>query len=814
MIPPLVPFSAAAPVRLYVTLILLALTALPPTATAQTPRTATVQGVVRDELTREPLEGAQVVVVEAQKGALTDLDGRFSIADVPVGTYSIKVIFIGYAERVVYEVRVDGGVSPLTLDLRPTNETEEVVINAQVFSRSSQELVSTRSIGLEQIQSNPGGNLDISRALTSLPGVGATPGFRNDLIIRGGAPNENVYYLDGIEIPNINHFATQGSGGGPQGMIPSNLIQRVNFQTSGFRAQYDNTLSSVLDFELMTGNTERFQTQLTVSGTEAGVQFDTPIGKKVTALFSARRSYLQLLFKGIGLPFLPNYWDFAGKVQWQISPKDQLTYIGIGAIDDFTRNRPDDATEEQLTILDGLPTIVQRSYTQGLVWRHLLPKGTFTVAVSRNELRNDVERYRPFVEPLQPILDYTSTEAENKLRLNVVQRWGRWEFNAGAVVQYAQFSANTTGLLLTPVITPDTSYAVEVPLQANGELNLVRYGAHVALSRDWLGSRLRTTIGLRTDMNNFTTDGNNPLEALSPRILLSYALSDKVSLNASTGIYHKLPSYTLLGYAENGVFVNRDLRYIPSTHAVLGIEYQPTPTLLTSIEGFYKLYDRYPVSSRNGLSIANTGGGFSLFGNEPVVPVGQGRAYGIELFAQKRLTKHLYGIASYTLFWSEFTGLDTATGNANSNYISSAWDNRHLISLTGGWRFGRNNSWEISAKLRMLGPTPFTPVDTAASLNTYPITGESQLDYARANTGSTGWFLQLDVRAEKRWTFNKWGLVLYLDIQNATGAENRSQDTFTLARAADGNFQQPYTARFLPNVNGTVLPSLGVRVRF
>jgi hypothetical protein len=776
---------------------------------------ATLQGTVRDELTREPLEGAQVLVVEAQKGALTDSAGRFAIRDLAPGTYSVRVQMIGYADLTLYEVRVQtGGNTPLTLDVRPTAETQEVVINAQVFSRSSQELVSTRSIGLEQIQSNPGGNLDISRALTSLPGVGAAPGFRNDLIIRGGAPNENVYYLDGVEVPNINHFATQGSGGGPQGMIPSNLIQRVSFQTSGFRAQYDNTLSSVLDFELAPGNSERFQTQLTVSGTEAGVQFDTPIGRRVTALFSARRSYLQLLFKGIGLPFLPSYWDFAAKVQVQLSPKDQLTYIGIGAIDDFTRNRPADATEEQLTILDGLPTIVQRSYTQGLVWRHLLPKGFFTVTASRNELRNDVERYRPFVEPQQTILDYASTEAENKLRLNLVQRWGRWEFTAGAVVQVAQFQAATQGLLLVPVFAPDTAYALEAPLQASGSLTFARYGAHVALSRDWAGGRLRSTLGLRTDMNTFTDKGANPLEALSPRLLLSYALSGKVSVNASTGIYYKLPSYTLLGYAENGTYVNRSLRYIPSTHAVLGLEWQPTPTLLASVEGFYKLYDRYPVSLRSGLSIANTGGGYSLFGNEPVAPVGQGRAYGVELFAQKRLTKHLYGIASYTLFWSEFTGLDTATGRPTPTFRPSAWDNRHLLSLTGGWRFGRGGSWEVSAKLRMLGPTPFTPVDTLASLALYPITGESQPNYARANTEQTAWAYQLDVRAEKRWSFARWSLVLYLDIQNATGSENRGPDNFTLARAADGSFVRPYAPRFLPNVNSTVLPTLGIRVRF
>ncbi len=777
--------------------------------------TGTLEGRVSDEITGEPLAGARVEIVETKQGALSDEDGRYQIRNVPLGTYTLRVSYVGYAEFVQYQLRLESGNTNYNVKLKELGtEVDAVVIRAAPFQRSSTELVSTRSIGVEQIQTNPGGNQDVSRALQALPGVGASIGFRNDLIIRGGAPNENVFYLDGIEVPNINHFATQGAGGGPQGLIPSYLIERVSFQTSGFGAQYDNTLSSVLDFDLQTANSERFQNLLTASATEFGLAFDTPIGKKVKLTSSIRRSYLDLLFKVIELPFLPEYYDVATKVDWQINPRTRLTYLHIGAWDNFKRNYPRDPDLETQAIIDALPGITQRTFTQGFNLKRSTKRGAVSLVLSRNFLFNTFERNKPLTDPAERLLDFESFEAETKLRINGIETRGPWEFRYGGVLQFAQFYVDSRGSVIIPVQLPDGSLTgFEQQIRQDDRLEFWRWGLHASLSRRF--RRFRSTLGLRTDGNSFTDTGNDLLATLSPRLSLAYALSERWTANASTGTYYKLPSYTVLGFAPDGQFVNSGAKYIESTHYVAGFEYKPADDWLFSLEGFLKAYKDYPVSLRSGLSLANLGSDFGIFGNEPVASVGRGRAYGVEFFGQKLLTDKLYGILAYTLFWSEFTGIDTATGRPNDRYIRSAWDNRHLVSLTGGYRFGRNKSWEFSARLRALGPAPFTPWNIELSRQTYPITGEGQLDWERLNTAETGWFSLLDVRIDKRWFFPRWSLNLFLDIQNATNNPNNGPPSFTLRRTSPTTFATgPDNWILLENAGASVLPSIGVRIKF
>lgn len=772
-------------------------------------QTGTLQGRVYDAVTNEPLGGATVQVPEVQKGAYADSTGRFTIRDIPLGTYTVKANYIGYAPNELFEIRLEAGVTQLDIPLRPQyDSTETIEVVTSGFNKGSQELVSTRTIGLEQIQSNPGGNQDISRAIQSLPGVTSPTTFRNDVIVRGGAPNENVFYLDGIEIPNINHFATQGSGGGPVGIINSNLLQSVTFQTSNFGAQYDNTLSSVLAFELKEGNRERFQTTFTVSATEAGLTFDTPIGNKVTALVSVRRSYLQFLFDAIGLPFLPDYWDVAGKLKWDINERNSLTYIRIGAIDDFSKNSLEDVDPEQAYVLDGLPSIVQNSYTQGVSWKHLMENGFLTLAASRSRIDNRVERFRPFTEDSIKTQDFQSLEAENKLRLNVTQRLGKWELIYGGVFQFIQVD-NESELLLG-IYNPQDSSITEQRVGSATDFTYFRYGVHAALSRAFFGQRLRTTLGIRSDMNSFTETGNEGWRTLSPRFSFAYALTDKFSLTGGAGIYYKLPPNTVLAYENDaGENTNDNVAYIRSTHYVAGIEYQPERSLLFSVEGFLKQYDDYPVSVRDGISLANLGGDFGVFGNENVVSTGQGRAYGVEFLAQKRLTNSLYGIASYTLYWSEF---DNGEG---TELVRSAWDNRHLISLTGGWRFGKNKTWELAARYRYLGGSPYTPYDLQASRQVYLVRGEGVLDYTRINSQETNGFNQLDLRLDKKWFFKKFSLNLFLDIQNVLNLYNEAPPQFTLERnPANTGFDPDLNPQLVEVDAQSILPSIGIRLKF
>ena len=258
--------------------------------------------------------------------------------------------------------------------------------------------LSVQRLTTEEIRSNPGGNFDISKVIQTLPGVGGGVGgggFRNDIIIRGGAPNENVFYLDGIEIPVINHFQTQGSSGGPQGILNVSFIEDVKLSSSAFEARYDNALSSVFQFRQRTGNPNRVQGNVRLSATDLSATLEGPLSKnkKTTFLASARRSYLQFLFTLIDLPIRPNYWDFQTKITHQLNEKTTLSFIGLGAIDEFSFAKLKEATPEKLYVLNSNPFINQWNYTAGVTLKRLVKDGFVNIALSRNTFDNDIQQY-------------------------------------------------------------------------------------------------------------------------------------------------------------------------------------------------------------------------------------------------------------------------------------------------------------------------------------------------------------------------------------------------------------------------------------
>jgi hypothetical protein len=328
---------------------------------------------------------------------------------------------------------------------------------------------------------------------------------------------------------------------------------------------------------------------------------------------------------------------------------------------------------------------------------------------------------------------------------------------------------------------------------------------------------LTSTAGIRSDVNSFTTEGSNPLKTLSPRLGLSYSLSSKWNVNASVGKYYKLPVYTTLGFKDQEAFVNKDVAYIGSAHAVAGIEYLPEANFRITVEGFYKQYDHYPVSLRDGTSIANTGVSFGQIGSEPVSSNGKGRAYGLELFAQRKLTASTFFTLSYTLFKSEFTGADGI-------YRSSSWDNNNLISAIFGKKFRKN--WELGLKFRFAGPSPYTPFDLVASQRNYLSTGSGVLDYSMVNSERLDSFKQIDIRLDKKWNLNRLAIDVFIDIQNVTNFNSPGSLQYTFKRNADntdfetsdGQSIQQDGSNGIPQVlkdtAGTILPTLGFIIEF
>ena len=325
-----------------------------------------LRGRVIDNQSLLPLEGATVIIDGSTMGVVTDAEGYFIFNDVPPRTYNISANFLGYASQTEFNVIVKSvGTADLLFKLEENSEVlDEVVVAKSPFRTNTETPLSTQSLSAVEIETYPGGNNDIAKVAQSLPGISPSiGGFRNDFIIRGGAPNETVYYLDGVEIPNINHFSTQGSAGGPVGMLNVDFIREVTLSASAFGAEYDNPLSGVLAFEQRDGNSQKSSTKVRVGASEAGFTLNTPLFKgekersNTTLMLSARRSYLQFIFELVGLPIRPDYWDYQWKVTHTIDAYNSIRFIGLGSIDDFSVVHPKNLIQNNNQPLNKSPSL-------------------------------------------------------------------------------------------------------------------------------------------------------------------------------------------------------------------------------------------------------------------------------------------------------------------------------------------------------------------------------------------------------------------------------------------------------------------------
>jgi len=789
-----------------------------------------LSGTIVNRNTQQPLAGISIQLVPGNLATTSDSNGIFRFKDVATGTYNLQLNAVNFQPKTITNLLVTSG-NENTISV----ELDEVVIqlnNLVISSRRNTARVTTiesplsiQRLTSEDIKANPGGNFDISRVIQSLPGVGggvSGGGFRNDIVIRGGAPSENVYYLDGIEVPIINHFSTQGSGGGPQGILNVSFIEDVKLSSSAFDARYDNTLSSVFQFKQKNGNSNRLQGNIRLSGTELAATFDGPVSKKTTFLASARRSYLEVLFKALDLPIRPNYWDFQFKTTTKIDKKTTLSFLGIGAIDEFRFAAPKEATPEKLYAINSSPLINQWSYTVGATLRRLTQNGYWNVSLSRNTLDNTADKFEDNENPKETerTLRINSRETENKLRFDVTNNFAGWKLSYGAVAQTVQFD-NTFFQRFRPRLTDDQGNVIQEAeiLTTLANAGFLRYGAFIQAGKRLLNDRLAISAGLRMDANTKVNSEANPLKQLSPRVSVSYALTDKWNLSTSYGVYYRLPSYTQLSYANvpGSSTPGNPGDYIRSTHYVAGAEFIPNNSTRFTLEGFYKKYSNYPVSILDGISLANKGTDFGAIGNEPVEQDGEGRAYGFEFFAQQKLAKRFFGVFSYTFYRSEFTG-------SNSQYAPANWDNRHLLSLTWGYKFKRN--WELGLKFRYQGKAPYSPFDLPASQLNYLTLGTGVYDYSQVNTQRNTAFNASDVRIDKKWNFRRFSLDLFLDVQNWYAAKNPGTPQYTFKRNADNTaflttdglpIEQNGSNAIpilLPNDEASVLPTIGFIVAF
>lgn len=731
---------------------------------------------VFDEFSKKPISATVKIQNFEQKYSGS---GSVSVTDLKSGNYNLEISSEGYDIGFLNDISVVPNQN-LTFSVglvQSAKQIQEVTLTKKLYKTTAESPVSLRNITAEEVQKNAGSNRDVSRAILSFPGVGSTATFRNDLFIRGGSSAENKFYIDGIEVPVINHFQTQGASGGPRGIITVDFIKDVDFYSGAFPARRNGVLSSLFEFNFKQARKEKLGYKAILGLDDMQLMMDGPLSKDQSwsGLFSVRKSNLQLLFKGIGLPFLPSYYDATFKVSKKYKSGDELYFIGLGAIDDFEFNNNAKKTLFNLTLIDRLPKNSQWNYTFGVGYRHLVENGNWLFTMSRNMLDNQaIKYYRNIETPANLLYDYQSREAENKLRIDRNFKISDYQFSAGTNFNFAKYSNNS-------IIKQVNQSSVDFD-EISSDLNLLQYGFYLQSSKKLFDDLLQISLGARFDGSNYSSKTNNPLEQFSPRFSLKLKLNEELSVNLNSGIYYQLPAYTALGFKLNDVFVNKNsLKYIRNTHLVGGLEYNGKDNLRLTLEGYFKKYTNYPYSLRNQVTLANLGADFGVVGNEPLDSRGAGRTYGVEFLAQKRTVNNFYGILAYTFGYSRFT-------DSGATLIPSSWDSRHILTFTAGKYFKRN--WNIGARFRLQTGLPETPYDLnrSALVNIWNVANGPVQNFTQLNTLRGNVAHQLDIRAEKKWIFKKWQLTGYVDIVNIYGSKNPSNlPVVNLQRDASNN---------------------------
>lgn len=807
-------------------LLLLAITliSLHLSATSQTigsskqPSKGTISGIVISSQTGLPLEFAAVGVVGTALGATTDIEGRFTLNGVPTGFQRVQAIYFGYSTYTTEPIQVTkANKIELVIEMLPA--IKEVAVVRVVGSqprRSEVPPIGVQKVSREVIEKSPGGNRDISKVVQNLAGVAQTSIDRNDLIVRGGSPTENSFYIDRIEIPVFNHFQTQGSSGGNVSIINADFLKEANLYTSAYPASRGNALSSILDMRLKDGNSDKLITRLSLGASDFALTIDSPIAKDLSLIASYRISYLQFLFSALDLPFLPTYQDAQLKLTYRLTDKYTLRLLALGSLDKNRLNTSmTDLSPDREQILNYLPENDQWSYVVGAVLTRRVRDGSLDIIVSHNRLDNRLDKWQDNNYDSLQTLKYRSFESEIKGRVEYAKNLSNsLTLNAGISVEQGWYSCNNNQIVYLDQQPTENIYS--------SKLDLLRYGAYFVIDKTFFDNRLRVMFSNRIDGNNYSIEMSNPLMQYSPRLSASWKFSSKWRLNANAGRYYQEPEYSTLGYRDSaGELVNQArLKYIASNQYTIGVSYSPSPFESLVVEGFYKGYENYPMSLVDSTAIGSSSGEIFAVGADPASSVGKVKSYGVEVSYSNDNLWGLRLMTTFTYYHSLYAKLDNNFEPTNY-YIPTNWDYRILFNLLVTKNF--NNGWDLGARWKYSGGAPATPYDyeLSSNIDVWNSNGEAVLDYSLINSERLGAFHQLDIRVEKSWYFPKWSLSLYLDVQNVYNYSTYDLDILMPKSDANGNYivdsnNTSYyeMVEYANELGGTILPTFGIIVEF
>jgi hypothetical protein len=761
--------------------------AAPAAAVAQdTAGVGAIAGIVRDTA-GSVAEGIRVCALDTPQCVTTDPTGAFRIGDLRAGAYQLEILPLAGLPFTTDPIEVRAGIEGrVDVTLPPADQLQQVVtVTAPAFTAPDEVKTSGFLVAPREVLKSAAALQDVSRYVQSLPGVAlGTNDFRNDIIVRGGSPLENLFIVDNVEIPNINSFATFASAGGTVSMLDAELIRDVTFLTGGFPAPYGNRTSGVLQVTQREGSRERFGGWATVGFAGAGGIVEGPFGGgKGSWVVSARRSFLDLFTEDIGVGGVPVLYTLNGKAVYDFSPRDRLWVVNLSGWDNIRLGYRDDPTAEadELSTLD-IRYDGWRAAT-GVSWQRLFgSRGVGLLGLTHSTAKVG-QRVRDLLVDGEPptgslpeaiaagrtVFFEDSREGETTMKydltLNVpyvdkIQTGGAFKVFSIDYQAASPFGSDTP---YSPVPGID-------PFVVNTNVRAYQSSGYVQITRRLTG-RLDATAGVRVDDFDYVDETR-----VGPRVGVTYRLSDAWSWRGSVGRYYQLPPFLFLSaYPQNRAVVPWR-----ADHFVTGLGWSPSPDLRATIEVYYKRYGDYPVASElPAVSLANIGDTFdvreTLF---PLTSAGTGESSGVELFVEKRLTSKLYGQANLAFSQTRHAGLDGVRRPGSFDYPS-------VFNLTGGYRL--SPTWELSTRMSVLGGRPYTPFDMTTSTAQY----RGVYDLTRVNAERAPAYARFDVRVDRTFRVNGQPLNVFAGVQNLTNRRNVGGYIWNRAvNAPDVNEQQ------------------------
>lgn len=753
----------------------------------QAQSTQTVKGQIIDKESKAALIGVTVIITDVDPiiGTTTDENGDFKLLGVPVGRRTIKVSYLGYKEQTMPNVVVNAGKETI-LDFALAENvvtTDEVVIIAdgdKTATNSQMTVVSARSFNLEEAQRYAGSLNDPSRMAANFAGVSGANDARNDIVIRGNSPLGLLWRLEGVEIPNPNHFGSLGSTGGPVSMLNTNQLGKSDFMTSAFPANYGNATSGVFDLTLRRPNNEKREhmIQMGFNGLEAGTE--GYFSKKSKASYMVNYRYSTLgIFKALGVEFgtgaaIPQYQDISFKVDVPTKKAGKFTLFGIGGLSniDFFDSKIDATVKGTNFYNDGTQDIQFRSNmgVAGISHTYFINQNTSTklvLAASGTEQPVLVDTiYRPKIRTQR---SFEANNTTNRITLNfsINKKFDKKNtFNTGVNIDRIGFSLIAKGIL------GDTSGKLVSVRNSKGANYLSQIWAQWQHKFD---NRFTANVGLHAQ--HFSL--NNSF-AVEPRLGIRFQANEKTAFNIGAGL-HNQTQVILMYYNQsrlangsiNPNLSNKNLGFTNSIHFVLGYDYNFAKNWRMKIETYYQTLRNIPIEQRSSsFSTVNIGSDFVIPSNDSLVNNGLGYNYGVELTLERFFSNGFYVLGTASLFDSKYKGGDNVWRNTayNGNYVVNALAGYEL-------KMGKKSTFSINLKGTFAGGRRYIPIDEVASLaqkKTILIDNEAYTDQLPA-------YFRADVTLGFKREGKRITQQFLLQINNVTNNKNVFQRRYSVA---------------------------------